>query len=189
MLREDVVAEVLDLCRRQQTGHPGDWRSGNVHPDSYASKVRAAEICRRLAKPGDVALEIGAEEPYRKEFERRGIKVVPLTLPDGEMHTMDFAAEFDGCIAMHVLEHSPFPMYVLRLIQRAVKPGGWMYFAVPYPGKWRHRYTAHFSVLHPDMWATVFTTLGIEIVAREVGRFPSRKKPVEERFLCRNAVA
>jgi SAM-dependent methyltransferase len=186
ILREDVVGEILDLCQSRQTGHPGDWRSGNVHPDSYRSKVRAAELCARLAKPGDVALEIGSEEPYRHEFTERGITIEPLTLPTADMHRMDFVDRFDGAIAMHVLEHSPFPMYVLRLLQRAVRPDGWMLFVVPYPGKWRHRYAAHFSLMHPDAWATVFAAMGIEVVEREQGRFPSRRHPVEERFLCRN---
>jgi SAM-dependent methyltransferase len=54
------------------------------------------------------------------------------TLPDGSTHKLSFKDnEFDFLYASHVLEHFSNTIEVLKEWLRVVKPGGYVYFAVP----------------------------------------------------------
>lgn len=182
------MAAILARAAAEQRGHAGIVSSGPSSSVKDAAKRRAAELVGRLARAGDRALEIGAESGYRPVFEAVGVAIVPLNLPD-DMHAIDAVAAYDGAIAMHVLEHSPFPAYVLAALHRAVRPGGWLYVAVPHVTKRWVRDPAHFSVLHPDAWARLLAWSGWQVEHRESGKLAARADAVEERFLCVRGVA
>src|SRR5690606_15236018 len=107
-----VVAEqALALARSRQRRY-----DDCIAPEKRRAKARAAAIIGR--RPGAKVLDVGHEPFYAPEFETRGMTLVPLNLPDGDMHTLSAVEEYDGALAMHVLEHSPFPLYVLMLLDR-----------------------------------------------------------------------
>lgn len=182
-LDERLVAETLAASVAAQRGHAGIESSGPASPVKVAAKQRAAELIAAVSERGDCVMEIGAEGNYRHLLDALGLAVEPVNLPD-DMHEISAVGEYDGAIAMHVLEHSPFPLYVLRALYRAVRPGGWLYAAVPHvTDKWA-RDTAHFSVLHPDAWAYLLDVAGWNVLVRESGKLAKRASAVEERFLC-----
>lgn len=185
-MNANIVADLLGKCATEQRGHVGIESSGPPSREKVKAKKRAAELVAQLAKPGQVALEIGAETNYTHLFEKVGVTVELLNLP-ADMHDLDAVAKYDGAIAMHVLEHSPFPLYVLAVLHRAVKDGGWFYVAVPHVNKRWARDPAHFSVLHPDTWARLLTHAGWTVVHRESGKLGPKPEKVEERFLCSRA--
>lgn len=178
-----VASGLLEACRAMQRGHLGIDSSGPASPEKVAAKRRAAELVGMIARPGQVALEVGAETNYAAMFAELGITVIPQNLP-ADMHALDAEAEYDGAIAMHVLEHSPFPLYVLAMLHRAVRPGGWLYVAVPHVNARWARDAAHFSVLHPDNWARLLDVAGWRVLERESGKLGPKPEKVEERFLC-----
>lgn len=181
-----IVADLLRKCAAEQRGHVGIESSGPPSREKVRAKKRAAELVSRLARSGQVALEIGAETNYTHLFESVGVAVEPLNLP-ADMHDLDAVETYDGAIAMHVLEHSPFPLYMLAALHRAVKQGGWLYVAVPHVNKRWARDTAHFSVLHPDTWVRLLGHAGWTVVHRESGKLGPKPEKVEERFLCSKA--
>lgn len=178
------------------TPDPGVWnemmalvlsrqRLYDKHPSAgkVAAKARAAEIVGRVAKPGSRVLDVGAESFYRADFAARGVELEPLNVVDGEdMHTMTADGEYDGALAMHVLEHSPVPLYVLMLLKRAVRPGGFVYIAVPRPRKKWVQHAAHFTVLPARGWRRLIADSGLRLVSEETGLFGPKSK--EHRFLC-----
>ena len=167
-LDADVVAETLGACASAQRGHAGIFSSGPDSPTKRAAKARAVELIGSVAAQGDKVLEIGAEDNYRPMLEAIGVSVEPVNLP-ADMHDIEATDQFDGAIAMHVLEHSPFPLYVLRVLCRAVRPGGWLYVATPHVTQRWAQDTAHFSVLHPDAWAYLLRMAGWAVLERESG--------------------
>jgi SAM-dependent methyltransferase len=173
-----AAAHVLELVRARQERRD---TAPEKHPRKVAAKQRAREIALGHHGPARRILDVGGEEWYWPMF--APAELVAVNHPQ-DAHEMEPAGEFDGALAMHVLEHSPFPALLLELMRRAVTPGGWIYVAVPHPTrKWRE-YRAHVTMMLPDSWAHLFIMLGLEIVHRESGRF-GRRRSVEERFLLR----
>lgn len=171
-----VVAEqALALARSRQRRY-----DDCIGPEKRRAKARAAAIIGR--RPGAKVLDVGHEPFYAPEFETRGMTLVPLNLPDGDMHTLSAVEEYDGALAMHVLEHSPFPLYVLMLLHRAIRPGGWLYAAVPAPRKKWLKHEAHFATLKPMGWHRMLADAGFRVGHYETGLFGPRSK--EARFLC-----
>lgn len=182
-LNRKLVGDLLATCAAAQRGHAGIESSGPDSPAKAAAKRRATALIATVASRGQRVVEIGAEENYRPLLEEIGLEVDPINLPS-DMHDLDARDRYDGAIAMHVLEHSPFPLYILAALHRAVRAGGWLYVAVPHVTRRWARDAAHFSVLHPDAWVRLLEVAGWEIRARESGKLAERKNAVEERFLC-----
>lgn len=168
--------ETLALAAARQYDYS---RAKPVGPAKRAAKARAAEIVGE--RDGAVVLDVGGESYYSEAFTARGISLVQLNRPD-DMHAMSYAAEFDGALAMHVLEHSPFPLLVLRLIRRALVPGGFFYVAVPHVTRKWIKHPAHFSVLDPRAWKRLLYDADFKVTHQESG--PFGPKSTEERFLC-----
>ena len=148
-----------------------------------AAKIRAAEICSAVMREGDVILDVGHEMFAAAPFLVRGAsRIEAVNLPQ-DMHELSAVDEFDGALAMHVLEHSPFPLYVLLAIRRALKEGGWLYVAVPEPTKKWITHKAHFTVLSLRGWKKLLKDAGFTILSFEKGKFGP--KSIEGRFLCR----
>ncbi len=165
----DFVNEAIEISVKHQMRH-----DAMISTTKREIKKRASEWVK-----GKV-LDVGGEGFYKEDFE----DVVQLNLPD-DMHKMIYCDEFDGVVAMHVLEHSPFPFYVLLLIKRALKKGGKFYLAVPHPSEFVEKLVnCHYSVLMPNMWHKLLIEAGFKIEKRETGLFNDYKDATEERFFC-----
>lgn len=175
-LDERTYNKVLDLCRSKQKDY-----SLKVSRRKKEAKRRAADILGAYIISGDV-IDLGGESYYKSMFKEKGINLTQVNLPD-DIHDIKAENEYDGALAMHVLEHSPFPMYLLEVIRTAVKPGGYVYIAVPYPrDKWL-KHEGHFTPLHPIAWKKILLDMGFEVCMSEKGPFGSKSD--ESRVLCR----
>lgn len=155
------------------------------HPKKLAAKARAIELLSAKVRRGGAVLDLGGEAFYQEPLVAR-YALTSWNLPD-DMHALPHVAAFDGALAMHVLEHSPVPLYVLLLLHRALRPGGWLYVAVPEPcDKFCTRY-GHVSVLPPAMWRRLFEVAGFRLGHTERGAFGRRKQWIEHRFLLERA--
>ena len=89
-------------------------------------KVAAKQVCTDklcgVLPPGSAILDVGGEEFYHPQL--ADFDVTTANLPGQDMHELAYRGEFDAAIAMHVIEHSPFPLYVLELIHAALKVDG-----------------------------------------------------------------
>jgi SAM-dependent methyltransferase len=152
------------------------------HPKKLVAKAHAVELLGAKLTPGDRVLDVGGEPFYQGPLEER-FTLTSLNLPD-DMHAMAFAGEFEGALAMHVLEHSPFPLYVLALLHRALVPGGWLYVAVPKPCTKFCKGYGHRSVLPDPMWRTLLREAGFRLDHAEAGSFGRRRRWIEYRYLA-----
>lgn len=151
------------------------------HPTKLEAKARAIALIRGKVPAGSRVLDVGGESFYQAPLEAE-YQLTSLNLPD-DMHGMTFEGGFEGALAMHVLEHSPAPLYLLTLLHRALVPGGWLYVAVPKPCVKFCRGYGHVSVLPEPMWQTLFQMAGFRVDHTEQGRFGWRKRWVEYRYL------
>lgn len=177
VLDPEMVARVLEITRAVQ------WRYDHTQkPQKLAAKRRAADMVNERLPEGGRLLDVGGEEFYHSWLSNFAIKT--HNLPDLDMHEMTYDGEFDAVMAMHVLEHSPFPMLVAALIHRALRPEGILYVAVPKPcAKFCMKF-GHWSVMPARMWATVLEGVGFKILQYETGKFGPKTEWWEERFLC-----
>lgn len=152
------------------------------HPAKLAAKQRAIRLLSGKVAPGARVLDVGGEDFYQRPLRDR-YELTSLNLPD-DMHAMTFDGEFEGALAMHVLEHSPAPLYVLALLHRALVPGGWLYVAVPKPCTRFCEGYGHMSVLPDPMWRTLLTRAGFRIEEAEKGPFGWRARWIEYRYLA-----
>lgn len=173
-----IVEGVISACNGAQYRHD----QGKIEPLKRAAKAVCTDLLNRRLRDRARILDVGGEEFYQRDLGR--FDVVSHNLPD-DMHDMPYVDAFDAAIAMHVLEHSPFPMLVLTLLRRALKPGGIAYIAVPHPSPRLCTGYGHWSVLPPDMWQVNIEGAGLTIESRASGKMGRRPDWVEERFVCR----
>lgn len=180
----DAVESVLAVVKKHQERRDG---SPARKRKRYAKKRAATLLVQHVGPGPHKVLDVGGESWYAPYFEPHGFELDALNYPH-DMHTMSVGpGSYDVAIAMHVLEHSPFPLLVLELTRRALKPKGWLYVAVPHPtAKWLS-YKAHMTMMPPKSWAWLLTLAGFSIVHQETGRFGASQQSVEERFVCRSA--
>jgi SAM-dependent methyltransferase len=176
MIDADLVNALL-----AQTGSIQGRFDHTQKPEKIAAKERGANLVNEQLPDGGRLLDIGGEDFYHRFYPN--FDIVTHNLPD-DMHAMQYEEEFDAVVAMHVLEHSPFPLLVLTLIRRALKPGGWLYIAVPRPCDKFCRNYGHLSVMRARMWQTLIEAADLTIEHQELGKFGPKKLWVESRFLC-----
>jgi SAM-dependent methyltransferase len=176
-LEREIVDQVFGVTRAVQFRYDHTQK-----PEKVAAKKRAAALLTERLPAGGRLLDVGGEEFYHVHLSL--FEIVTHNLPENDMHTINYREEFDAVLAMHVLEHSPFPLLVLTLIRRALKPGGFLYVAVPRPCDKFCRKFGHWSVMRARMWMTLIAGAGLKIVHQELGKFGPKKEWVEERFLC-----
>jgi SAM-dependent methyltransferase len=153
-------------------------------PIKLQAKKFAADSIKRHITSGRL-LDIGGEEFYHHHFSQ--FEITTWNLPTHDMHNIDLESiKFDVILAMHVLEHSPFPLYVLFEIRDVIKQDGLVYIAVP---ECNRRFNKprfnHWTVLRPEMWEKLIKTAGFSILEKSKARFGDRKTHVEYRYLCR----
>ena len=147
--------------------------------EKIASRLRAGQILAQHGKAGTV-LDVGGEDWYHEYL--HGCECDCVNLPE-DMHSMEREG-YDGAMALHVLEHSPFPMLVLTRMMAAVKPGGWIYLHIPAPrGQWLH-YEPHVTMMPIESWRKLIGLVGLNIIHEETGRFGRSRHSVEYRILA-----
>lgn len=157
-----------------------DGKLMDVSPEKLEAKKKGCEILNSATQ--GLILDIGGEDFYHQYFKG---KVEEYNLPK-DMHELAEIEKYDGIIAMHVLEHSPFPLLVLENIRRALKPGGYLCLVVPDPEPFIiEDYPEHFSCLTKEGWARLIEFAGLSIVLQEKGTFT--KGWVEYRFLAKKS--
>lgn len=148
-----------------------------------AAKKRGAEILSSVLPQGAKILDIGGEEFYHKFYAEKGIDVESLNLPD-DMHDMDYFEEYDGILASHILEHSPFPLFVLECMKDALKPKGFALIVVPHISTRVVEGAGHLSVLPVKNWLKLIKLAGFKIIQEESGAWQTVHGFIEERILC-----
>lgn len=115
-------------------------------------------------------LDLGSEGYTRRELEAAGFEVEGINLSDGDMHDWVAHRKYNLIFARHVLEHSPFPLYMLLTLKEALENKGEMIVVVPEArGEWILKHPAHVSVLPKLQWEKLFTLAGFEIKKIESG--------------------
>lgn len=148
-----------------------------VPPEKLAAKKRGAELLD--LHPGMKILDIGGETFYTEFYP----PMEQLNLPN-DMHNPFGESAYDVIVAMHVLEHSAFPLLVLLNIRKALKPQGQLYVATPPPTEPFLSMPSHFTVLAKEGWEKLFGHAGFTVKHHETGRFGNYDPAVEDRFLC-----
>jgi hypothetical protein len=143
------------------------------------AKRRAAAIIHTQGGSGE-AVDIGGHDWYAPLFAQKGITLERWDLPR-DMH--DVEGKWGGAVAMHTLEHSPFPLQVLIALRSCLPPWGWLYVSAPHPTRKWVLHEPHFTVLTPDGWQRLARDAGFVCMFRETGKFGSRS--LEERYFFR----
>jgi len=178
-MNHSLVEKIIKNCSARQT----KWDDTTLFQEKYAAKVYARDTLLNHLKVGSRILDIGGEEFYAELFQQHYV-LDTLNLPD-DMHDLDVQGQYDAVIAMHVLEHSPFPLLVLSLIQQALRPSGYLYVALPtHTTNAFNEINQHFTVMPAKVWKRLFKEAGFAIVFHDLGKFGDSVDWVEERFLC-----
>jgi SAM-dependent methyltransferase len=181
MMDTAVAEDCLVRCAATQYHHD----HGTIEPLKREAKRLATDLLNQHLTVGSHILDVGGESFYHGDLAAHAITTV--NLPDRDMHAIREGTAFDAVLAMHVLEHSPFPLYVLALLHRALRPDGLLYVAVPHPSPRLDGGYGHWSVLSPVMWFRLITLAGFTILEQTTGKWGERPDWVEERFLCRRS--
>jgi len=175
-LAEKLIADCVAVQTR--------WDNDKPLPAKLLAKVAGFKAISEHVETGSRILDIGGEDFYHDLYE--DYDVVTLNLP-ADMHNgiEQDDLKYDAVLAMHVLEHSPFPLYVLALIARALKPCGYVWIALP-----THTTAAfseidqHFTVMPSAMWERLFKAAKLVVLEHDIGKFGNTADWVEERYLC-----
>jgi SAM-dependent methyltransferase len=177
-MNAELLERVFERARAVQTRHDG----GRIEPLKRAAKRVCTDLINQRLASGARVLDVGGEGFYHADLVR--FQVVVANLPDADMHELDYEGQFEAVIAMHVLEHSPCPLYVLHLLRRALVPGGLLYAAVPRPSPRICSGFGHWSVMPAVMWRPLIEAAGFQIESATSGKFGARPDWIEERFLA-----
>jgi SAM-dependent methyltransferase len=179
MIDAVLVGELMAIGAAVQGRHDG----GSIDPLKREAKRVATGLLNDRLAVGSRILDVGGEEFYHEDLMAHQVSVA--NLPEQDMHHLTHREAFDAILAMHVLEHSPFPLYVLALLRRALVPGGLLYVAVPHPSDRICSGYGHWTVLPPVMWRQMIAAAGLTVEYQATGKMGKRVDWVEERFLCR----
>jgi len=179
------VKRVMDLCLATQEKTGPNALKPDMGPHKTRAKERAAEILYNNAGKGikiRTILDVGGEPWYWPFFQ--GAEMHEVNLPQEDFHQFDHGQKYDAALAMHVLEHSPFPALVLENIRVHLKKKGLLYVAVPHcTPKWL-AYDAHVTMQPPTAWVSLLQRMGFTVRYRGWGAFGRSRHSVEERILC-----
>lgn len=175
----DLLNEAFQICRLEQAG------------DRYMEtpeKNKALEEAISVFNGKGKLLDIGGC-PYSKIIlEKQGFEVTQWLFEHGDMHELDAKEQYDQVLARHVLEHSPFPLFLLLLIKQVLKSYGEAVIVVPEPkGRWVLKHNGHASTLMPDTWEKLFGMAGFDIRWGSYGHW-TKTGEIEYRYLLRKKV-
>lgn len=179
--------KALSVARDSQHRH-----DAIVSPEKAAAKhdgVLAAAVAWRhlhndlnhpFTRPS--LLDVGGEgwylEPHRAMF----ATMDTLNLPDHDMHDLIPYMQVDVVLAMHVLEHSPFPMLALANIREAMADNAVLYVAVPQPVEPFLSMSSHWTVMPAGSWTKVIEASGFVVTDVSDGVFGNYEGAIEHRI-------
>lgn len=175
-LAKEAMQLAIDKQQRYDFAEPS--------PEKLAAKAFAASLVyefletRGIPSAGARILDIGHEPYYAGYFQ----SVTAANLPEHDVHDLRLGT-FDAILAMHVLEHSPFPMLALLNIKRSLRPRGIAYVSVPIVTKPFTTDPCHFSVLHAEQWKKLFADTGFDVFHESKGTFNYYAAAQEWRFI------
>ncbi len=170
------MEELLKKCNELQRNYSSN--TSRINEEKKSAKKFAIDLVDSILAEEEV-LDIGGEDFY-KDYGKNTL--VPYNLP-ADMHYMDFKERYNGVMAMHVLEHSPCPLLVLRNIHNALKENGILYVAVPESTPFLEKGLAdHLTMMSKDMWGKLLVFSGFKILEESRGKF--NPNWYEYRFLC-----
>jgi SAM-dependent methyltransferase len=146
-----------DRARRGETYEVPEWTMRR--PSSELHQLMSKEFWGEIPKDFTTILDVGCSDGYMVRFlkehgkeavgindviyptDRLFIEEHGLRVYEMDMHCMDFDnGLFDAVWCRHSLEHSFSPLQVIAEIYRVLKPGGYLFGALPpagaYPGHW-----------------------------------------------------
>lgn len=138
----------------------------SLAPDAYILDLGAGQgpALQSFRKRGyGTMLGVNVLESDAEECRKAGFACLVCDMHDKAWTS---SMPYDLVWARHILEHSPIPMYVLRLIYDALRPGGYLYLETPAPGTaCGHTFNAnHFSVLTSDGWLALCLKTGFKVI-------------------------
>ena len=105
-----------------------------------------------------------------------------------DMHEPLDGKTFDLIWARHVLEHSPIPLYVLRLFGEMLAPDGVLYVDVPMPETACHHEANpnHYTVLTECGWGCLLLKAGFDVENAHSMKFETGAGPDQYMgYVCR----
>ncbi len=170
--RVKTAEDIIRTCNEEQLRHDR-WL--------FPEKFDAFEAALRMF-PDDVdeVVEIGHEEPFRKIYEKLGLRCIGLNLPD-DAHYFDVRCK--AVLARHVLEHSPIPLLMIANVFESLEDGGHFVAVVPEPIAHWCNWPPHFSVLPHRAWVKLFRFAGFKVLDCQMGTWKRQKQYYEYRFL------
>lgn len=161
-----------------------DEQAKDRYSETPEKNKAISEVLSLFSKPGYI-LDIGSCPYSKKILEDAGFAVSTWEYEDGDMHNLNFKDKFDFVLARHVLEHSPFPLYLLMLIHQVLKAGGDAIVVVPNPlGRWVMRHNGHVATLSQETWEKIFILAGFDIIWGSYGTW-TKTGEIEFRYLLR----
>lgn len=178
----EFALEVIDEC--SSTAYPED--PSGTHNNVISAVVPVLEKQCGLTKDSAV-IEFGAGKgQFLKALQDKiglsseNITAINFVLEDAcacnekgylsLAYDMHYAMPWDHSevelvVLRHILEHSPFPLLILRRIYANINKGAFVYVEVPSPDSWaNHEFNAnHYSVMGAKMWASLFVKAGFSI--------------------------
>lgn len=137
---------------------------------------RARDVVAAYVVDGDRLLEVGAgDRSLKKHLQRtaRGVRYESLDIDPHGQHDYrslaEPAGEYDGIVALEVIEHLELPAIPcwLRRLAELLRPGGWLVLSTPntyYPPDFLRDVT-HRTPLCYDELAALTSAAGFEVVA------------------------
>lgn len=173
------IVEVLEMAASTIRDEPvSDYPQQFVEQVAWPwARARAPRL-----QPKSMVLDLGcgrgfAIEMFRKEgFNACGVtrhkpelaacNAAGLPCFERDMHDLMDLQGFDLVWARHVLEHSPFPLLVLRRLHDIIVPRGYIYVEVPAGGTdAKHESNPnHFSILTKAGWRELIQRAGFALI-------------------------
>lgn len=171
---EELMRKALGLVTSEEA------ESSYSESESKSEAIRQA-IALFSKETQGTCFDLGSEVYSKRLLKERFDNVYGYNLKDGDMHNYIPAGKSPAIFARHVLEHSPFPLYMLCLLREALK--GEMVVVVPKPEtEWVLNHPAHVSVLPKEQWEKLFKLSGFEIKKCIEGTW-TKEGHVEYRYL------
>ncbi|MBW2998220.1 class I SAM-dependent methyltransferase [Candidatus Woesearchaeota archaeon] len=166
--------ELIKECAKQQDPH--------FHLTDEKKKAMSEAL--EMLPQGIEIVDIGHVSDYGPIFEERDMKVISYNLPD-DMHFFNMPCKY--IIMRHVLEHSPFPLLVLKNLYASLEDSGMVLIILPKSSYWIDEYPYHYTVMSKKSWIHLFKSAGFEVEKVEEGTWTKRKDivDIEFRFLLK----
>lgn len=151
-----VAAEIFKECHLNKKSYIVEIGAGH---GQFLQKLH--NLCKFRFK--SVTVNILEEDSY--ECSSKGFINVKKDMHDFTEFGSNWLHDADLVVMRHILEHSPFPFFILSNIYAILKKGSYVYVEVPAPDSWaEHEFNQnHYSVMGAKMWRSLFLKAGFTI--------------------------